>query len=119
MVPDIDFCQYVFMTACCSPVFGPSMSASDAADLASRFKALADPGRLRLLALIARNGEVCGCEPVETLGLSQPTVSHHLKVLHDAGLIARERRGRWIYYRVVAEAIAAIIDTLALEPTRG
>jgi ArsR family transcriptional regulator len=102
------------MTECCSPVFGTSLDPDDADTLARRLKALADPARLRLLSLISRCGEVCGCEPVEPLGLSQPTVSHHLKVLVEAGLLERERRGKWIHYRVVPEAVEAIVDALRL-----
>ena len=76
--------------------------------------ALADPARLRLLSLIAAqpDREACNCELIEPLGLSQPTVSHHLKVLHDAGLLARERRGQWIYYRIVPEQMAAVRTAL-------
>ncbi|MEK7233569.1 MAG: metalloregulator ArsR/SmtB family transcription factor [Elusimicrobiota bacterium] len=81
----------------------------DAEDLARRFKALADPARLRLLSLIAScDDEVCACEFVGTLGVSQPTVSHHLKVLHEAGLLERERRGKWVLYKIAPEAFDAL-----------
>ena len=88
-----------------------------AADLAKGFHALADPARLRLLSLIAAqpSGEVCACELVEPLGRSQPTVSHHLKVLYEAGLVDRERRSSWIWYRVVPDRLEAL--RTALTPT--
>jgi len=115
VAPDIRICQYVSVTTCCSPIFESPLAHDEAAALAGKLRALSDPARLRLLSLIARCGDVCACEPVETLGLSQPTVSHHLKVLHDAGLLERERRGRWIHYRVVPDAITAIVDALAIK----
>jgi ArsR family transcriptional regulator len=77
------------------------LTAGEASVLAGGFAALADPGRLRLLSLIAARPEVCACALVEPLGKSQPTVSHHLKVLTEAGLITGDKRGRWIWYRVV------------------
>ena len=88
---------------------------ADAARLAAGFHALADPSRLRLLSLIAAqsSGEVCACELVGPLGKSQPTVSHHLKVLYEAGLVDRERRGSWIWYRVVPERLEALRQALA------
>jgi ArsR family transcriptional regulator len=88
---------------------------STAADLAKGFHGLADPARVRLLSLIAAQpaGEVCACELVEPLGKSQPTVSHHLKVLYEAGLVDRDRRGSWIWYRVVPERLDALRTALA------
>ena len=108
-------CQYVFVTTvqCCTPLLTVSLPESDASLLAERFKALADPARLRMLSLVSERGEVCGCELVEPLGLSQPTVSHHLKVLHGAGLLERERRGRWIHYRVDQASVDGLRDALA------
>ncbi len=100
----IDICQYVPVTICCAPILEERLSVKDAEDLARRFKALADPARLRLLSLIASCEEVCACELVGTLGVSQPTVSHHLKVLHEAGLLERERRGKWVHYKIAPEA---------------
>jgi ArsR family transcriptional regulator len=93
------------------------LSDGDAQSLARVFKALADPARLRLVSLIAaqRDGEACTCELIEPLGLSQPTVSHHLRVLREAGLLSRERRGQWVYYRIVPEQLAAV--RLALDPS--
>lgn len=100
---------------CCTPLLTVPLPQTDADQLAARFKALSDPARLRLLSLIAQRGEVCGCELVEPLGLSQPTVSHHLKVLYQAGLLERERRGRWVHYRVDQVAVEGLKEALATE----
>ncbi|HME70378.1 MAG TPA: metalloregulator ArsR/SmtB family transcription factor, partial [Myxococcota bacterium] len=85
----------------CAPVLQSRLGKVDAEDLAGLFKAIADPARLRLLSLIAAqpSGEACVCHFMKPLGLSQPTVSHHLRILHEAGLLARERRASWVYYR--------------------
>lgn len=100
---------------CCGSVLEAPLDQADATELAHGFAALADPVRLRLLSMLASApaGEVCACELVEPLGKSQPTVSHHLKVLSDAGLIAGEKRGRWIWYAVVPERVAQLRATLA------
>jgi ArsR family transcriptional regulator, arsenate/arsenite/antimonite-responsive transcriptional repressor len=100
---------------CCPQVLEAPLDEDQAVDLARVFGALADPTRLRLLGLLAAapNGEVCACDLVEPLGRSQPTVSHHLKVLFDAGLVDRERRGPWIWYRVVPERVEALRTALA------
>lgn len=98
--------------SCCAPILEERLSPADATDLAARFKALSDPARLRLLSLIASCGEVCGCELVDDIGVSQPTLSHHLKVLTEAGLLQRERRGKWIHYKVVPEAVGALREVL-------
>jgi ArsR family transcriptional regulator len=100
---------------CCEPVLASVLGEDDAEELAAAFKVLADPVRLRLLSLIAgqAGGEVCACELVEPLGRSQPTVSHHLKVLHEAGLVEREKRGSWVWYRAVPERLAVLRDALA------
>jgi ArsR family transcriptional regulator, arsenate/arsenite/antimonite-responsive transcriptional repressor len=91
--------------ACCTPLAAPSMSAEEAAATAALFKALGDPARVRIVNLLATTDEsVCGCELVPTLGLSQPTVSHHLKKLSEAGLLDREQRGTWAYYSLNREA---------------
>ena len=87
----------------------------EAAVLARGFAALGDPVRLRLLSLIAAAGEVCACELLEPLGRSQPTVSHHTKALADAGLITGEKRGRWVWWSVVPQALAELADALAAE----
>jgi ArsR family transcriptional regulator len=88
----------------CSVLAAP-LTTREASVLASGFAALADPGRLRLLSLIAARPEVCACALVEPLGKSQPTLSHHLKVLTEAGLITGDKRGRWIWYRVIPERL--------------
>jgi ArsR family transcriptional regulator, arsenate/arsenite/antimonite-responsive transcriptional repressor len=94
-------------TECCSPITGGDLGATDAEELARAFAAIADPVRLRLLGLIAAsdNAEACACNLVEPVGKSQPTVSHHLKILFEAGLVARERRGTWMWYSVVPERL--------------
>ncbi len=88
---------------CCSPLRRESLDADQAATLAEAFKALADPVRLQLLNLIATadGGEACACDLVEPVGKSQPTVSHHLKVLREAGLVEADKRGTWVWYSVV------------------
>ena len=100
---------------CCVPVLHARFDKDAAEDLAGIFKALADPGRLRLLNFIAAQpgAEACVCYLTEPIGLSQPTVSHHLKVLNAAGLLQREKRGAWVYYRVVPERLEAIRAALA------
>ncbi|WP_432564963.1 ArsR/SmtB family transcription factor [Kineococcus sp. SYSU DK003] len=107
-------------TACCAPLTRMPLSAEDAVVLARTLKAVADPARLRLLSLVAAHegGEACVCDLVEPLGLSQPTVSHHLKVLVDAGLLTREKRGVWAYYTLVPAAMNALSAVLAA-PTAG
>jgi ArsR family transcriptional regulator, arsenate/arsenite/antimonite-responsive transcriptional repressor len=92
--------------AVCLPAVSEApLAEADAVALAKGFAALADPARLRLLSLIAAadEGEVCACDMVEPLGRSQPTVSHHLKVLYEAGLVDRDKRGTWVWYRMVPE----------------
>ena len=98
---------------CCSPLLAAPLDEGDAADLAAAFKVLADPVRLRLLSLIAAAPDgACSCDLEEPVGKSQPTVSHHLSVLADAGLISREKRGRWAWYTVVPERLAGLRDAL-------
>lgn len=119
---------------CCTPLGGDPLSADEASRLAPltadpltveqaevlsrRFKALGDPVRLRLLSLIAshQGGEACVCELTEGFAVSGPTISHHLRVLREAGLIEGDRRGTWIYYRVEPDALRALLE--ALLPTR-
>lgn len=93
--------------ACCSPVTDGVVTPEDAERIAHTFKALGDPTRVRLLSLIAASegGEACICDLTDPVGLSQPTVSHHMKLLVEAGLAEREQRGRWAYYRVVTDAL--------------
>jgi len=100
--------------SCCPPVLVEPLSAAGADELADGFKVLADPIRLRLLSLIATapDGEVCACELVEPIGRSQPTVSHHLSVLVDAGMLVRQQRGRWAWFRAVPERIAGLRSAL-------
>ena len=95
---------------CCPTICEAPLSEADAVVLARGFAALADPARLRVLSLLAsaEAGEVCACDLVEPVGRSQPTVSHHLKVLSEVGLIVGEKRGRWIWYRVVPERLAQL-----------
>ena len=99
---------------CCAPVLASALSEEEAVDLAAAFKVLADPARLRLLSMIASADadEACACDLVEPIGKSQPTVSHHLAVLTDAGLLEREKRGKWAYYRAVPERLAVLRDAL-------
>ena len=101
---------------CCAPLLAGRLRRDHAEELATAFKAIADPGRLRLLSFIAAqpDAEACVCNLVQPLGLSQPTVSHHLKVLTEAGLLERERRGTWMFYRLVPERVEALRDVLAL-----
>jgi len=100
--------------ACCAPLAAPTLSEEEAEATAELFKALADPARVRAVNLLATSPEpVCVCELIGPLGLSQPTVSHHLKKLLDAGLVEREQRGKWAYFslkRDAVEKLAAVAD---------
>lgn len=103
--------------ACCAPSEKPALSAAEAQQRALVFKALADPNRLRLLSIVkaGESGEACVCDLTEPLDLGQPTVSHHLKILVDAGLLNREKRGTWAYYSIVPGALddaAGLLATL-------
>lgn len=102
------------ITACCEPLTDSALSSDDAEQLAAAFQILADPTRLRLLSLVAtaEGGEVCACDLVEPLGRSQPTVSHHLSVLREAGMVTREQRGRWAWYAVAPGKLAVLRDAL-------
>jgi len=93
--------------ACCAPLTQEPISADQAERIATLLKALADPVRLRLLSLVASHadGEACVCDLNDAFDLSQPTISHHLKLLHGAGLLDREKRGVWVYYRVNSTAL--------------
>lgn len=99
------------LAICCTPLVREPLSAEQAGELARVFKALSDPVRLRLLSLIASRGgeQVCVCELTEAFDLTAPTISHHLKVLRETGLIASERRGTWVYYWV----LPALLDQLS------
>ena len=102
------------LISCCGPLTGQSLSDEEAESTAALFKALGDPARVRIVNLLAsRGGSVCACEFEPTLGLSQPTVSHHLKRLTDAGLLDREQRGKWAYFSINPEAasrLAGLVD---------
>lgn len=106
--------------ACCDPLTQAPLSPEQAEQLSARLKALAEPARLRLISLLAANpqGEACVCDLTGPLGLSQPTVSHHLRVLQQAGLLTREKRSTWAYYAVVPEELAAIAALLTPTPPR-
>ena len=94
---------------CCSPLAEETLAETEAGMLAEWFGVLADPTRLRLLSMIATAGEACAaCDLVPALGVSQPTVSHHLKVLREAGLVESEKRGRWVYYRPVPDRLEVL-----------
>lgn len=99
---------------CCAPLAAPALTEEEASATAELFKALADPARVRIVNLLATSdGPVCACELYEPLGLSQPTVSHHLKKLTDAGLLEREQRSKWAYFslkRDAVEKLAAVAD---------
>jgi ArsR family transcriptional regulator len=100
--------------ACCGPLSAPTLTDDEAVATAAVFKALGDPARVRIVNVLATSGEpVCVCNLIEPLGLSQPTVSHHLKRLVDAGLLEREQRGKWAYFslkRAAVEKLAAVVD---------
>jgi ArsR family transcriptional regulator len=95
---------------CCAPLSQGALSAEQAEQVAPLLKALADPVRLRLMSLVASHpgGEACVCDLSDAFDLSQPTISHHLKVLHESGLLDREKRGVWVYYRARAQALASL-----------
>jgi ArsR family transcriptional regulator len=122
IAPSIDECQYdsvkliqTIDAACCPPVLSAPLDEAAADRLAAALRVLADPARLRLLSIISAcaEGEACVCDLTEPLGLSQPTVSHHLKVLADAGLVEREQRGRWAFFRVNTEPLELLRAALA------
>lgn len=122
IAPDIDICQYrsvsksqltltpVETAACCSPLLREPLSLEHAERLTPLLKALADPVRLRLVSIVAASdgGEACVCDLNDAFDLSQPTISHHLKVLHDAGLLDRTKRGVWVYYAVRRDVLADV-----------
>jgi ArsR family transcriptional regulator, arsenate/arsenite/antimonite-responsive transcriptional repressor len=108
--------------ACCSPLSGEPMSEKQAETVAPLLRALGDPVRLRLMSMVLSHegGEACVCDLTPAFDLSQPTISHHLKVLHDAGLLGREKRGVWVYYQARPEAMAAVMSLFAtVDPTAG
>jgi ArsR family transcriptional regulator len=97
---------------CCPSVLAEPLGEADAEDLAQVFAALSDPVRLRLLSLVAQAGEICSCDLQDPLGKAQPTISHHTKVLAEAGLLRGEKRGRWVWWRIVPDRMAAVRDAL-------
>jgi ArsR family transcriptional regulator len=104
--------------ACCAPLLREPITSSQAADLARKLKALADPTRLRLVSMVAAHegGEACVCDLTEPLGLTQPTISHHLRILVEAGIFTRDKRGVWAYYALVPaalDALSAVLSTAA------
>ncbi len=103
--------------ACCAPLLHEPLTPDQAENLARLLKALADPVRLRLVSMVAAHaaGEACVCDLTEPLGLTQPTVSHHLKILVDAGIFTRDKRGVWAYYRLVPGTLGAL--SAVLKPT--
>lgn len=102
-------------TICCPPMFQAPITEHQAAELADVLKALADPARLRLVSIIASspNGEACACDLSEPLARSQPTVSHHLSQLVRAGIVTREQRGKWAWFRVDSERVATVCECLS------
>jgi ArsR family transcriptional regulator len=126
----IDICQYRCMSnslalltpadsaACCSPLSAQPMTIAEAEQVAPLMKALADPVRLRLMSLVASHegGEACVCDLNDAFNLTQPTISHHMKVLRAAGLVDREKRGVWVYYRIRPQALAAIGALIGCAP---
>ena len=104
--------------ACCSPLLTEPMSTDQAEHVAALLKALADPVRLRIMSLVASHagGEACVCDITDAFDLSQPTISHHLKVLHGLGLLERDKRGVWVHYRVNAEALRSLGACLGTMP---
>jgi ArsR family transcriptional regulator len=108
--------QIAQIEECCTPVLQAPLSESEAEALASMLKVLADPARLQLVSVIATqpDSEACVCNLTEPVGLSQPTVSHHLRLLHEAGVLDREQRGRWVYYSIrqgALDRVASVFST--------
>lgn len=107
--------------SCCQPLSAQPLTQDQAEQIVPLLKALADPVRLRLMSLVASRagGEACVCDLNDAFDLSQPTISHHLKVLHDAGLLGREKRGVWVYYRVRPTALASLAALITYAPRAG
>lgn len=112
---DLATTEVVSEDRCCVPSGAPAMSAQRAEELSKQFKAIADPNRLRLVSLISASAEneACVCDLTEPLNLGQPTVSHHLRILVDAGILHREKRGVWAYFSIVPGALDALAGVLA------
>jgi ArsR family transcriptional regulator, arsenate/arsenite/antimonite-responsive transcriptional repressor len=130
LAQDIDFCQYRCVSksltvispaetaACCSPLSAQPLTMEQAGQVVPLLKALADPVRLRLMSLVAsrEGGEACVCDLNDAFDLSQPTISHHMKVLYEAGLVDRDKRGVWVYYRARPQALAALGTLIGCPP---
>ena len=104
--------------ACCAPLSAEPLTMEQAEQVAPLLKALADPVRLRLMSLVASRpgGEACVCDLNDAFDLSQPTISHHMKVLHEAGLVDRDKRGVWVYYRARPQALASLAALIGCAP---
>jgi ArsR family transcriptional regulator, arsenate/arsenite/antimonite-responsive transcriptional repressor len=123
LAPRIEICQYEFVDTvnvtpdpelCCAPLLRSALDEEQATELADLLKALADPVRLRLVSILAtaESGEVCACDLPALVGRSQPTVSHHLSLLVKAGVLSREQRGKWAWFRLHRDRLAALGDAL-------
>lgn len=114
MVTMLEVIDVTPAVACCAPLVKEPLSQTDAEQLAVTLRALADPARLRLLSIVASSEgqEACVCDLIDPIGLSQPTVSHHLKVLTAAGFLTRSKRGTWAYYRLVPDALQQVSGLL-------
>lgn len=114
-MPTAKLLPLTVLGACCSPLTTQPISAEDAASLARVLKALAEPTRLRLVSMVAshKDAEACVCDLTEPLGLSQGTVSHHLKILVEAGILTRDQRGTWAFYTLVPGALKSLAGLLA------
>lgn len=114
----MSFVNMAGMEICCTPLHEGPIDEEKAGSMAAMLGALGDPVRLRIVSLLlaASEGSLCGCDLEEPLGISQPTVSHHMKVLREAGLVEGDRRGRWIHYSVVSQRLEEIAEALASTP---
>lgn len=110
MLTTVEITDVTPAVACCAPLMNEPLRQTDAEQLAKTLKALADPARLRLLSIVASSEgrEACVCDLIDPIGLSQPTVSHHLRVLTEAGFLSRSKRGTWAYYRLIPEALEQV-----------
>lgn len=108
----------VVVEVCCTPLSEGAVSAERAEAMSPVLSALADPTRLRIVSILldAPDGSCCGCDMEQPLGLTQPTISHHLRVLREAGLVEGERQGRWVHYRVIPERLAEVASALTPQP---
>jgi ArsR family transcriptional regulator, arsenate/arsenite/antimonite-responsive transcriptional repressor len=117
-MPVMELLPVIDVTACCAPLTREVLTEVNAEDLARSLKALADPARLRIISMVVAHegAEACVCDLTEPLGLSQPTVSHHLKVLVEAGFLTRSKRGTWAYFALVPGALDSLAGLLVSEP---